>query len=79
MDDRNDFQRRIGVGEPSRISLKMQGGARTKTVVREVGRTRGSVAGTTTEHWDGRVDATATPETVRATVRRSTGEIVDMS
>lgn len=75
----NEFQKRIGVGEPSRISLKMQGGARTRTIVREEGRTRGTVGGTTTEHWDGRVDATATPETVRATVRRSTGEIVDMN
>lgn len=79
VDDRNDFQRRIGVGEPSRSFLRHQGTSRTTNVIREEGRTRGSVGGSHTEHWDGRVDATVRPETKHFTKSRSTGEIKEKS
>jgi hypothetical protein len=74
----NEFQRRVGVGERSRIALRHAGTSKTSPVIREEGRTRGSVAGSTTEHWDGRVDAAATPETVRVVASRSNRQIVDV-
>lgn len=72
----NEFQRRIGVGERSRIGLKHQGGTKTTQVVREEGSTRGSVAGTTTEHWDGRRDSTVLAPTVKIIASRSERKIV---
>jgi hypothetical protein len=74
----NEFQRRIGVGERSRIGQRTAGTSRTTQIVREEGRDRGGVAGSTTEHWDGRRDSTAVPETVRVTASRSSGQIVDV-
>jgi hypothetical protein len=79
MSELNDFQKRIGVGEPSRIVLRRQGTTKSTTVIHEEGRARGSVGGKLVEHWDGRVDAVAAPQPVRATASRSTGKIVDVS
>lgn len=58
-DHRNDFQRRIGVGE-RQVGFRHLGTSRTETVRRE---DNGKVGGQYTHHWDGRVDATVFAET----------------
>lgn len=55
-DTRNDFQRRIGVGERQHRFGRHVGTAKTIVVPRE---DNGRPAGTQTEHWSGRVDAKA--------------------
>jgi len=75
----NEFQERIGVGKPSYMVLRKRGTSRTTPVIREEGRTRGQVGGAQTEHWDGRVDAVATPESVEVTMSRRDGTIKDVS
>lgn len=75
----NEFQKRIGVGEKSYAFLRHKGTSRTTAVIREEGRTRGQVGGSQTEHWDGRVDATATPEPVEVTMSRRDGTIKDVN
>lgn len=74
----NEFQQRIGVGEQSRIGQRHAGTSKSSSIIREEGYSRGGVGGSTTEHWDGRVDATAIPETIRVTASRSKNQIVDM-
>jgi len=74
----NDFQERVGVGQRSRIGLRQQGSARTTAITREEGHSRGEQAGSTTEHWDGRVDSAVTPAPVKLTVSRSKRQIVDV-
>lgn len=64
----NDFQRRIGVGEPCRAFGKHAGTTRTRPVVTEEGPTRGTVGGAHIDHWDGRVSAVVRPETLHATI-----------
>mgnify|MGYP003148696204 CR=1 FL=1 len=44
--------------------LTKRGTSKTSTVIRE----SGVVGGTTTEHWDGRVDARVIPESVEVRV-----------
>jgi hypothetical protein len=59
---REQWKARLGIGQPSTVA-QLAGGAgttRTSPVPRD---DAPGVAGTRTEHWDGRVDATA-----RATV-----------
>lgn len=55
MDDRTDWQRRIGVGESCAGYGQRTGPTRTSVVPRE---DNGRPAGTQTEHKSGRVDAT---------------------
>ena len=62
----NDFQARIGVGQPSH-AFRLKGGpgtVKTREVVADDGPQRGKPTGTQTEHWSGRVDATIRPATV---------------
>lgn len=51
--------------------LRKAGTSRTKEVIAEVGDFRGEVAGTQTEHWDGKVDGNVHARTV---VRTSSGD-----
>jgi hypothetical protein len=62
----NDFQRRIGVGQPSRAFRLVGGPGTTKrrAVKAEEGARAGRTVGATTEHGSGRVDATATPDPI---------------
>jgi hypothetical protein len=64
----NEFQKRIGVGEPCRAFGKLAGTTRTRPVVTEEGPTRGTVGGAHIDHWDGRVDAVVSPPTVKASI-----------
>lgn len=64
MEPTSDFQRRIGVGERQHRFGRHAGTARTSAVRNEL---TGGVAGSTTEHWSGRVDATVRPDAVRIT------------
>jgi hypothetical protein len=59
-----EWKARIGVGQPSNIARRVGGPGRTHTSV-VMDETRPRVAGTITDHWDGRRDACVTPETVR--------------
>lgn len=54
-----DFKERIGVGRRSNIGRRVGGPGKThkETVLRDEGP---GVAGSRTEHWSGRVDATVT-------------------
>lgn len=74
----NEFQKRIGVGERSRIGLKHKGTTRVTPVQREEGMERGTVGGKKIEHWDGRVDAVARPKPVKLTASRSERRIVNV-
>lgn len=57
-DPHNDFQRRIGVGEPCYSFTTAKGRSpRRRPVVTEEGPTRGHIGGFHTDHPDGRVDA----------------------
>lgn len=65
-ESRESFKARIGVGSPS-FAFRILGGAgtsRTQPVPSDVGP---GMAGSTTEHWDGRRDAVATGMTVTPT------------
>lgn len=53
--------------------LRRQGTTHTKSVVTETGPRRGTVGGTQTEHWDGRVDCTVHAPAVA--VKSTTQEI----
>lgn len=64
----NEWQRRIGVGEPSRAFLTKAGTSRRRLITTEEGPTRGKVGGAEIDHWDGRVDAVVRPETIRASM-----------
>lgn len=75
MSELNEFQRRIGVGEPSRIMLRRRGTHRVSPVFRDDGPLRGTQGGTQTEHWDGRVDATVVPNPVEVQISKSTGVV----
>lgn len=66
----NEFQERIGVGQPSRAFLKHKGTTRRRNVITEEGPHRGTVGGHHTDHWDGRVDATVAPPTIHQTISR---------
>lgn len=72
MKHRNEFQRRIGVGERQYRYGRYVGTSKDIQVRRE---DNGKLAGKQTEHWDGSVDATVYPETARRVMSRSTGEI----
>ena len=69
-DTRNDFQRRIGVGERSNAFAR-KGPTRRRRVIREEGPNRGTVGGYHTDHKDGRQDAHVYAEAVslRGTAR----------
>ncbi len=66
----NEFQRRIGVGEPSRAFSRLAGTTRRRPVVMDDGPARGKVGGFHTDHWDGRVDATVRPQHVHHTISK---------
>lgn len=66
----NEFQRRIGVGERQNSYGKHAGTTKTTPVVAYEGPNRGGLAGTQTEHWSGRVDATVTPQVSRLEMKR---------
>lgn len=58
----NEFQERIGVGEPSR-AFKVLGDTRNRKVLVDEGPRAGQLAGFQTDHSDGRMDATVFPPT----------------
>lgn len=64
MQERNDFQKRIGVGERQHRFGRLAGQSRDLMVLDE--RT-GEVGGKHTEHWDGRQDATVFAPTTAVT------------
>ena len=64
----NDFQRRIGVGEPCRTFGRLTGTTRQRPVVADDGPMRGRTVGHQTDHWDGRVDATVKAPAIRTTL-----------
>ena len=65
----NEFQDRIGVGQPSRAFGRLAGTSKDTLVRRH---DTGEVGGKQTEHWDGRVDATIVAPTIIENL--STGE-----
>lgn len=70
-DNRSEWQRRIGVGEPCTAFTTAKGRSpRRRNVVREEGPGAGEVGGYQTDHPDGRMDAHVFPPT--ATLRGST-------
>ena len=64
----NDFQERIGVGEPSR-AFKTHGDTRRRKVLVEEGPRAGQLAGFQTDHSDGRMDATVMPPSISIKTR----------
>lgn len=65
-ESREQFKARLGIGRPSR-AFRLLGGAgtaRTTALDRDDGP---GVAGSSTEHWDGRRDAVATHLTITTT------------
>ena len=59
----NEWQQHIGVGQPH-YGLARTGPTRQRKIIRQEGRSRGTVAAIETDHADGRVDATVFPEGV---------------
>ena len=74
----NEFQKRIGVGEPSRLYLRKAGTSKTSPVIKEEGRNRGNVGGKQTEHWDGRVDSVVVPDPINLKVSKSEQKILSV-
>ena len=70
MSGRSEFQERIGVGERQHLFGRHAGTTRTRPVINDDGSSRGQAGGTHTDHWDGRMDATVKPNTLRAQVSR---------
>jgi hypothetical protein len=66
-DDRNEFQRRIGVGERQHVYGRQAGKASVTPVVVEDGPRRGQVGGQHVDHWDGHRDATVFAPSVQLT------------
>lgn len=69
----NEFQRRIGVGEPSHAFTTAKGRSpRKRKVIAEEGPRKGQVGGFQTDHPDGRMDAHvfAPPMTATALPKR---------
>lgn len=67
----NEFQRRIGVGEPSHAFATAKGKSpRRRSVIRQEGALAGTVGGFQIDHPDGRMDAEIHPPSlnVRTTV-----------
>lgn len=64
----NEWQERMGVGEPQRFFGRYAGGNKITKVIADDGPMRGQATGTQTEHWSGRVDATICPPPVAVKV-----------
>lgn len=60
----NEFQRRIGVGQPH-YGLGRTGPTRERIVIAEEGERKGQTAAIQTDHADGRVDARVIVNTVK--------------
>lgn len=60
----NDFQRRVGVGQPH-YGLARTGPTRTRKIIAEEGERKGKVAAIQTDHSSGRVDAEVFVDTVK--------------
>lgn len=60
----NEFQRRVGVGQPH-YGLARTGPTRERKVVAEEGPRKGKTAAIQTDHADGRVDAQVFVDTVK--------------
>ena len=71
-DDRNEFQKKIGVGERQHVYGRHAGTSRDVIIKRE---DNGKIGGKQTEHWNGSVDCTVYPETQKLVMNRKTGEI----
>jgi len=66
----NEFQERIGVGQPF-YGIAITGQVRTKKVIAEEGSRKGMTAAVLTEHGDGRQDASVHVDTVKRTYSMS--------
>ena len=64
----NEFQRRIGVGEPCRSFGRLAGTTRNRPIGADDGPMRGRKVGHNTDHWDGRVDATVQAPAIRTSL-----------
>jgi hypothetical protein len=62
VDDRSEFQRRLGVGERQHPYGRRVGTDKRVNVIRE---DDGRVGGYHTHHWDGSVSATVRPDPIR--------------
>lgn len=60
MDDRTDFQRRLGVGERQHVFGRVAGSDEVLSVKRD---DNGQLAGKQINHWDGSQSAVAMPST----------------
>ena len=69
MDERNEFQKRIGVGERQYRFGQYAGRDRLRVVRSEID---GKPAGHQLDHWDGRLDATVYARTVEGFGRSET-------
>jgi hypothetical protein len=66
MTEQNEFQKRIGVGEPF-YGIAMTGQTRRVKVVAEEGDRKGKTAAVLVQHGDGRQDASVMVDSVRRT------------
>lgn len=71
--DRNEFQKKIGVGERQYVFGRHAGTSRDIIIKRE---DNGKLGGKQTEHWNGSVDCTVFPETKHIVLDTKTGDIV---
>lgn len=71
-DNRNEFQRKIGVGEKQHLFGRHVGGSKDILIKRE---DNGKLGGKQTEHWNGSVDCTVYPETKNLRLSTKTGEV----
>ncbi len=69
VDERSEYQRKIGVGERTNLVLRKKGQTRDRRVIVEEGPRAGQTAGYQTDHWDGRVDATVLAPTQVAKIK----------
>lgn len=70
--DRNEFQKKIGVGERQYLYGRHAGSSRDIIIKRE---DNGKIGGKQTEHWNGSVDCTVFAETQKFVMSKKTGDI----
>lgn len=71
-DQRNEWQKKIGVGERQYLFGRHVGGTKDILIKRE---DNGKIGGKQTEHWNGSVDCTVYPETKNLRLDSKTGAI----
>ena len=71
-DEKNEFQKRIGVGERQYVYGRHANTSKEIEIRRE---DNGEIGGKQTEHWDGSVDCTVYAKTKELVLNKKTGDI----